>query len=229
MAFLLFSQSVVEALVSPRYYHSPAVPIVKVRLGDYDARMKTQSVALFDLVERLGNLIRASLRAAGSAHGLQPVHIQALMYLAEANRYSNTPQALGEYLGLTKGTVSQSVLLLARKKLVARQADAHDGRVVRLFLTDSGAAFLKQLNVAGTWRDALQAASPARINSAAVVLRQLLGKLQQQSGKRTFGVCATCQHNQRLGPRTYLCGLTRERLSSPEARKICREHAPPAG
>lgn len=190
--------------------------------------MESQSVALFDLVERLGNLIRASLRAAGVTLGLQPVHLQALMYLAQANRYSNTPQALGEYLGLTKGTVSQSILLLARKKLVTRKADARDGRVVRLTLTEAGHAALKRVNLAGAWREALQSASPARINSAAVVLRQLLSGLQQQAGRRSFGVCATCQHNQRLGPRTYLCGLTQEKLSSPESRKICREHTPPS-
>lgn len=190
--------------------------------------MKNQSVALFDLAERLGNLVRASLRAAGTAQGLQPVHLQALIYLEQANRYSNTPQALGEYLGLTKGTVSQSILVLARKKLVTRQADERDGRVVRLMLTERGQALLKEFNLAGAWREALQPASPARINSAAVVLKQVLSGLQKLSGKRSFGVCAACQHNQRLGPRTYLCGLTLEKLSSPEVRKICREHTPPA-
>ena len=34
---------------------------------------------------------------------------------SKANRYSNTPQALADYLGLTKGTVSQTLLLLDRR------------------------------------------------------------------------------------------------------------------
>ena len=69
--------------------------------------MKSQAAALFDLSERLGTLTRARLRQAGVAHGLQTIHLQVMMYLERANRLSNTPQGTTEYLGLTKGTVSQ--------------------------------------------------------------------------------------------------------------------------
>jgi hypothetical protein len=31
-----------------------------------------------------------------------------------------------------------------------------------------------------------------------------------------------------LGPRSYFCGLMQEKLSSPDVRRICREHVPPA-
>jgi DNA-binding MarR family transcriptional regulator len=94
--------------------------------------LKSQALTLFDLVERLSLLTRADLRQAGAAQGLQPVHLQVLFYLNQANRFSNTPQALTEYLGLTKGTVSQTVLVLARRKLLSRYADPRDGRVVRI-------------------------------------------------------------------------------------------------
>lgn len=188
--------------------------------------MKNQALILLDTVERLGNLLRVELRQAGTAQGLQPIHLQALLYLNEANRYSNTPQALAEYLSLTKGTVSQSLLLLARRRLIARHADEKDGRVVRLTLTEKGKEVLKELGLANTWRDALQAASPARLSSATKVLKEALGALQGKSGQRTFGVCVTCRHNLHIGPRSYVCGLTKEKLSSREVSKICREHSP---
>lgn len=188
--------------------------------------MKNQALILLDTVERLGNLLRVGLRQAGAAQGLQPIHLQALLYLNEANRYSNTPQALAEYLGLTKGTVSQSLLLLARRRLIARHADEKDGRVVRLSLTDKGKEVLKELGVANAWRDALQSASPARLSSAAKVLKEALAALQARNGHRTFGVCASCRHNLHIGPRSYVCGLTKEKLSSREVGRICREHSP---
>lgn len=188
--------------------------------------MKNQALILLDTVERLGTLLRVGLRQAGAAQGLQPMHLQALLYLNEANRYSNTPQALAEYLGLTKGTVSQSLLLLARRRLIARHADEKDGRVVRLTLTDKGKEVLRELGVSNTWRDALQAASPARLSSATKVLKEALGTLQARSGHKTFGVCVTCRHNLHIGPRSYVCGLTKEKLSSREVGKICREHSP---
>jgi hypothetical protein len=40
--------------------------------------------ALLDLVERLGHLIRADLRRISAEHGLQSVHLQALIYLQRA-------------------------------------------------------------------------------------------------------------------------------------------------
>ena len=190
--------------------------------------MKSQAPVLFELIERLGTLTRARLRQAGLAHGLQTIHLQVLMYLERANRLSNTPQGTTEYLGLTKGTVSQSILVLARKRLVTRQTDERDGRVVRLVLTERAHALLKETNLISVWREALQPASPARVSSAMQVLRQVLVGLQAQAAQRTFGVCATCRHNQRLGPRSYFCALVQEKLSSPEVRQICRVHSPPA-
>lgn len=189
--------------------------------------MKNQALILLDTVERLGSLLRAGLRQAGAAQGLQPIHLQALLYLVEANRYSNTPQALAEYLGLTKGTVSQSLLLLARRKLIARHADEKDGRVVRLTLTDKGKDILKELGLTTAWRDALQAASPARLSSATKVLKEALAALQTKNGHRTFGVCVTCRHNLHIGPRSYVCGLTKEKLTSREVNQICRAHSLP--
>jgi hypothetical protein len=85
---------------------------------------------------------------------------------------------------------------------------------------------LKTLSAGGAWRDIVQNASAARVTSAVVVLRQVLAQVQAQSGKRSFGVCATCRHNERVGPRSYFCSLMQQKLSSPEVRRICREHAP---
>ena len=97
---------------------------------------------LLELVERLGNLLRSEFRRAGADEQLQPVHVHALVYLTRANRYSNTPQAMAEYLGLTKGTMSQSLLLLDRRGLIERYQDDLDRRVVRLRLSTSGEQFL---------------------------------------------------------------------------------------
>ena len=68
-----------------------------------------------DLLERLNNLLRMEMRAFGLSYGLLPVQIEALTYLTRCNRYSDTPQAVTEYLGLTKGTVSQSLKVLEQK------------------------------------------------------------------------------------------------------------------
>lgn len=70
------------------------------------------AIALYDYLERLTSLMRAWSREQPLVAELQSVQLSALHYLARCNRYSDTPLGVTEYLGLTKGTVSQSLKVL---------------------------------------------------------------------------------------------------------------------
>jgi DNA-binding MarR family transcriptional regulator len=189
--------------------------------------MNESARTLLELVACLARVIHGETRGRALEAGLQPVHLVALSYLRDANRYSNTPQALTEFLGSTKGTVSQSLLLLYRKGLVERQADPQDGRVVRLRLSAAGEKLLRDADLSSQWEAAVGALSPADVRLASQALAMLLRSLQRGRGGRSFGVCATCALFDRLGPRSFRCGLTGESLSPSDSRKICREHTLP--
>ena len=177
---------------------------------------------LLELVERLGNLMRTELRKAGSDESLQPVHLHALIYLAKANRYSNTPQALADYLGLTKGTVSQTLLLLDRRGLIERFEDDVDRRVVRLRLSSAGERFLADAQPALAWQNATRNISPNRIRNATSALREALSTMIEDNEGKVFGECSSCAWCQKLSQRIYRCGRMGDRLSGPETRKLCR-------
>jgi DNA-binding MarR family transcriptional regulator len=179
-------------------------------------------IVLLELVERLGNLMRSELRKAGADETLQPVQLQALVYLGRANRYSNTPQALAEYLGLTKGTVSQTLLLLDRRGLIERFEDDIDRRVVRLRLSSAGEQLLAESQPALAWQNATRNISPNRIRNATSALREALVTLQEDNEGTVFGASQTCSWCQKLSQRIYRCGRMGDRLSGPETRKICR-------
>ncbi|MHB8353769.1 MAG: MarR family winged helix-turn-helix transcriptional regulator [Burkholderiales bacterium] len=191
--------------------------------------MLKNPVVLLDLVDRLANLMRSEFRRIGGDEGLQPVHIQALMFLEQANRFSNTPQALAEYLGLTKGTVSQSLLLLDRRGLIERYQDEIDKRVVRLRLSSLGEAFLSESAPAALWQTATRDISANRVRFSVSVLRSIVYELQNYNGGPPFGVCSTCIYCQRKSQRIHHCTWFGERLSGPETRKICREQVPKTG
>ncbi|NTX10783.1 winged helix-turn-helix transcriptional regulator [Myxococcus sp. CA051A] len=178
---------------------------------------------LYVLLERLGNLLRTEERAAGLPHGLQPVHLQALRYLQSCNRYSNTPAALTEYLGLTKGTVSQTLLLLEEKGLLRKQADTEDRRVIHLLLTEAGRAVLKQALPPELFKRAL-AGLPGDGAALDESLTELLRALQAANAQRSFGACGTCKHFQREGAGRFRCGLTQDPLSREDSQLLCREH-----
>jgi MarR family transcriptional repressor of emrRAB len=184
--------------------------------------MDKNPLVLLELVERLGNLMRSELRKAGADESLQPVHLQAMMYLARANRYSNTPQALADYLGLTKGTVSQTLLLLDRRGLIERFEDEIDRRVVRLRLSSAGEQMLAESQPALPWQNATRNISPNRIRNATSALREALVTLQEDNEGTVFGTCSSCSHCQKLSQRVYRCGQMGDRLSTPETRKLCR-------
>src|SRR5258708_15473247 len=171
-----------------------------------EERLDKNPLVLLELVERLGNLMRTELRKSGGDEALQPVHLQALIYLSKANRYSNTPQALAEYLGLTKGTVSQTLLLLDRRGLIERFEDDIDRRVVRLRLSAAGERLLYESQPALAWPDATRNISPNRIRNAGSAPREALQALQEGNEGRQFGDSQTCGSCQKLSPRIYPCG-----------------------
>lgn len=177
-----------------------------------------------ELIERLGNLLRAGQRRSGA--GLQPVHLQVLGYLARCNRFSDTPAALTAFLDATKGTVSQTLAVLERDGLIQRRPDTGDRRIVHFSLTRAGLAELRLMDLPPGWEAAI-ADLPARERDAATqALEHLLRALQHGNQQRTFGACHTCRHLQRAG-RQYRCGLNGEALSADDTRRICHEHAYP--
>lgn len=174
---------------------------------------------VWDLIERLGAVLRAEGRAVGKERGLQPVHLQALAYLARCNRYSDTPAALGEYLGVTKGTASQTLNVLEREGLLDKQHDPDDGRQVRLRLTRSGRRVIECLVPPPRLRPVLNDGGETER-----VLEDLLVRVQRARGGRTFGACHSCRFFLRGSAGTHHCGLTQEPLSDVDSNLICREH-----
>ncbi|MGE5155560.1 MAG: MarR family winged helix-turn-helix transcriptional regulator [Bdellovibrio bacteriovorus] len=189
---------------------------------------ETNGAELHDYLERLCNLARSEARALVADPGLQPVQLEALRYLARCNRYSNTPLAVAEYLGSTKGTISQTLMALESKGLVTKEADARDRRVIHLEPTPRGLAVLAGAVPGPMLRRAAEALAGPPLETLVAGLRGLLRGIQTAHGLRSFGACASCRFNGRTSE-GYQCGLTGEALAESDLRKICREHAyPPA-
>lgn len=178
---------------------------------------------IYALLERIGNLLRAEERLQGAEYGLQPVHLHTLSYLSRCNRFSDTPAAVTEYLGATKGTVSQTLQVLEKKGLIAKAADKADKRQVHLHISTAGKRLLNRLTPPESINKALEELSASQCGAVEQQLEQLLMQLQQQNDLRSFGVCHTCRYNEQDGGK-YRCGLTQLPLQQKEIMQICREH-----
>jgi DNA-binding MarR family transcriptional regulator len=182
---------------------------------------------LHDYLERLCNLLRGQARAAVADLGLQPVQLEALHYLARCNRYSNTPLAVADYLGSTKGTVSQTLKVLEARGLVRKVKDTKDRRVVRLEPTDQGRAIITRTLPAPILTQAAADLSVPDAETLVPGLRRLLRSIQHANGLRSFAECASCRFNGRMPEGSY-CRLTGEALAETDLRLICREHEYPS-
>lgn len=178
---------------------------------------------IYEYCERIANLLRADARK--SAAGQQPVQLEALHYLGICNKYSNTPVAVAEYLGLTKGTVSQTLRVLEQNGLVSKQPDNKDRRVVHLTVTAKGRHVLSSAVPPRSLLAALQALSEPQQDTLRSALEQLLRAMQGANELKTFGVCGSCRHNLAGPGNNRLCGLTQEVLTQDDCTQICREHS----
>ncbi len=199
--------------------HAAAALVKLVSIRYYKIVPEADRIA--DLLERLGNLLRSAQREEAGQHGLQPVHATALAYLARANRYSNSPAAVTEFLGVTKGTASQTLLLLERKGLLERRPDAADRRSVRLALTPLGEDLAARTAVSAPLENVPKSGPEAKKLEQS--LEDVLRGLQRARGLRSFGVCRTCRFFRRSAE-GFQCGLTKEALSEEDGSRICREH-----
>lgn len=168
-------------------------------------------------LERLTSLYRSQVRQAANQEGIQPVHVEILQYLSICNHYSNTAQAVSEYLGQTKGSISQSLKLLEKEALIERKPCADDKRVTKLYLTAKSRACLERIS---------QTVMPNLVDSpqAREGLKALLADWQISHNHQGFGQCQTCRHNRTLDDGEFQCGLTHAPLSVIEVKQICREH-----
>jgi DNA-binding MarR family transcriptional regulator len=188
--------------------------------------MTTDNRAAHDLIERLGNLIRADVRAVCNEYGMRPVQFEALRFLTQCNHYSDTPQAVAEFLGLTKGTVSQTLKVLEKKGLLRKQGDIRDKRLVHLKPTARGQRLVDRAVPAEALTSGIDNLSSSERQVTVDSLRTLLRSVQKANDLKTFAPCNTCCFN-RKRERGYFCELTQEPLEAQEIVLLCREHQYP--
>ncbi len=174
------------------------------------------AAALHSLIERIGRVI-----AADDRNGvLNPAQAAALGYLARANRFSRKPSIVAEYLGATRGTVSQTLKVLVRKGMVTEAAAPDDKRSISYEVTPDGLAALERESSLAT---AIADMDPEEAQALKRALEALMRRLLKARSMRSFGLCKTCRfHERRDGARH--CGLLDVHLAEGEATRICVEH-----
>lgn len=177
---------------------------------------------LFEPIQRMGALIRAEERRKCKEIGLQAVHVQILNYLSICNKYSNIPSAISNYLGITKGPISQTLIYMDKKGLIEKYADVSNKRIVRVCITPHGMDILYQLKQESMLKEASLIFKKDVFYSPEPFV-QALTSLQRANNSKSFGICKTCKYFCKTA-NGGICGLTKENLSENDSEQICQEH-----
>lgn len=180
-----------------------------------------ETTRIAELADRLGRLAH-SLQFK---EGLNPAQWEALRFLSRANRYSSSPGALAEFLGITKGTASQTLIALESKGYIQRGRCPNDRRSVAICITDAGRELLDRDPLLCLER-ATRELEIGQLCALAEGMEQLLRNIQRDQGKPEFGPCANCDHLKAdaecgAGENKCRCALTNDFLSLEDQSKIC--------
>ncbi|MBM3535173.1 MAG: MarR family transcriptional regulator [Alphaproteobacteria bacterium] len=153
-----------------------------------------------------------------------------MRFVARANRFSRTPNALAEYLGSTRGTVSQTLISLEQKGHLTREQSPRDRRSVVLGLTRTGENALRGDPILAIAADLGELAAD-KLEIVVAALRHALHAMITRNAGRAFGACCTCRHFRRGGGAgrgmPHHCALLDEHLSESDSQAICIEQEAP--
>ena len=177
---------------------------------------------VIDLLMQAGNCWQFD----GARHGLRDREWMALRFLVRANRFSRTPSALAEFVGITRATASQMVRRLEGKGYLERRRSAEDQRSVTLHVTPRGEKFLARdpINPLVNAVSALDAGG----TSLRDLLRHVLDQVGTNQHRHHADICRECMfltstRADRTGKAVaeFTCRFFRAAIESEEIDLLC--------
>ena len=184
-------------------------------------------------IERIGETLRALLRAEARAQGVSPIQAQILVFLASRDSRTRVGELAAEF-GVTAATVSDALGSLEKKKLACRKSDPEDARALRVVPTAKGRRVAARLE---SWADPVRDLLPGETDAGNKevtlgVLLELIASLDRGGLLSRARVCPSCRffrpevHRSRTNP--HHCALLDAPLGPATLRLDCPEHEPPA-
>lgn len=148
--------------------------------------MITAAQEAVDLLMQAGN----TWYFDSTRQGLRDRDWMALRFLARANRFSRTPSALAQFVGVTRATASQMVKDLEGKSYLERRRSPQDKRSVTLAVTLQGERILAGDPI----KPLVNAIFALEIgaNNFRDILRQILDRLDTTQRSHHADTCKDC-------------------------------------
>ena len=181
------------------------------------------NVKITTALERISSAFRVLLWNEGKESSLSPIQIQILVFLFQHPHKNYTASYLAEEFNLTKATISESLKVLFKKKLVQKAENLLDTRSYFLQLTESGIATAKKSsNFSSEIENSLGNFPLEQQEVLFESLTKLIYDLHQSGHISLQRMCFNCRNYSLKNGRHY-CSLLEKNLKNSELRVDCGE------
>lgn len=200
-------------------------------LSDPGDRQESPQVKLALGLFRMGQALANARGLAAAERGVSPLQLQILIDLSQQAGGARTAGALARRYGVSAPTMSDSLAVLTRRKLVSQRASAHDARQRELSVSAKGRALAERalgdldqlVRVCGE----MPREERERALSTTVDLIRRFNELGWIGADR---MCSTCRFFEReRAPQStapHWCRLIERPLAAADLRVDCPEHEP---
>jgi DNA-binding MarR family transcriptional regulator len=180
---------------------------------------------LISAIEKLSNVFKSLLWDQGKKHGLTSLQLQVLMYLNKHKLDHCKPIILAKEFCLTKPTISETIRILKRKKLIQQKKDDKDMRGYFIVITSEGRELIKKIE------EFTESFKVVFFNSLSnedkeTLFFQLLNVIHQLNKQGIIypqRICFTCEYYKNFKNAHY-CRLLHKFLGTAELQIDCIDH-----
>lgn len=200
-------------------------------MSDPGDRQESASVKLALGLFRIGQALANARGAAAAERGVSPLQLQILIDLEREPGGVSTAGALARRYGVSAPTLSDSLAVLTRRKLVTQRPSASDARVRELRASAKGKALAQRAlaDLDQLVRVCEQMPSEERERGLSTAL-DLIRRFNDLGWIRSDRMCVTCRFFERdraaKTPTPHWCRLIQRPLAAADLRVDCPEHDP---
>ena len=174
-------------------------------------------------LERISEAYKALLWEKAKNHGLSPIQIQLLLFIADHKPALCNVSHLAREFNLTKPTISDAIRVLHKKELLEKDHSSSDSRSYTLFVTPAGQEMIAELNAYARPIDqALDGMDDQTLNALYSTLTRLVFQLNCSGILRVQRTCFACRFYEKVDDGHY-CRLLQTSLVDRDIRLDCPE------
>lgn len=175
--------------------------------------------------EKMSEVIRVLLWNKAHALKISPIQLQLLIFIKYHSADKCKVGYLAREFNMTKATISDSVRVLVKKGLLAKETDSSDTRSFSLRLTKEGARLTDQVdNFTDDIHFPLLELSTEKKEVLLDGMMELIYKLQKKGIISLQRMCLTCRFFEDSSVNGRYCKLLREKLTIQNIRVDCPEY-----